>query len=140
VIVAVLFWAALSHRIYNHTLPRRLIEHVFGEDTDEGGALAVRVLLRKLYSIVAFALMGFVIDKALPHTRRPALRAALIVAAFSAAIEVAQKLHHAREGPLSNAIDIGCGALGGWLAVTVAHALARRRGALPRRGTGLPRR
>jgi hypothetical protein len=125
-VIAVLFWAALSHRIYNHTLPRGFIEHVFGEDENEGGALAVRVLLRKLYSIVAFALIGFIVDKALPHTRRPALRAALIVAAFSAAIEVAQKLHHAHEGPLSNAIDIACGALGGWLAVTIAHALARR--------------
>ncbi len=87
----------------------------------------MRVLLRKFYSIVAFALIGFVVDKALPRTRRPALRAALIVAAFSAAIEVAQKLHHAREGPLSNAIDIACGALGGWIAVT-----ATRRWAAPR--------
>lgn len=100
---------------------------MFGEDENEGGALAVRVLLRKFYSIVAFTLIGFIVDKALPHTRRPALRAALIVAAFSAVIEVAQKLHHAPEGPLSNAIDIGCGALGGWLAVTIARALARRR-------------
>ncbi|MDB5070292.1 MAG: hypothetical protein JWM87_1403 [Candidatus Eremiobacteraeota bacterium] len=97
----------------------------------------MRVLLRKLYSIVAFALIGFVIDKALPGTRRPALRAALIVAAFSAAIEIAQKLHGAREGPLSNAIDIACGALGGWLAVTAAHALARRRDASPDRGARL---
>jgi hypothetical protein len=126
-VVAVLFWAALSHRIYNHTLPRALIERVFGEDDSEGSALAVRVLLRKLYSIVAFALIGFVVDKALPRTRRPALRAALIVAGFSAAIEVAQKLHHAHEGLASEAFDVACGALGGWLAVTVSHGLARRR-------------
>jgi hypothetical protein len=84
----------------------------------------VRVLLRKLYSIVAFAIIGFVVDKALPPARRPALRSALIVAAFSAVIEIAQKLRHAPEGPLSNALDIACGAFGGWLAV----AATRRRG------------
>ena len=121
-----LFWAALSHRVYNRTLPAGLIEHVFGEDASEE-AHAISVLLRKLYSIVAFTLIGFVVNKALPHTRRPALRAALIVAAFSAAIEVAQKLHHAREGPLSEAFDIACGALGGWLAVRAAQWWRRRR-------------
>jgi len=125
VIVAVLFWAAVSHRIYSRTLPHGLIERVFGEDAYDG-PFAAATLLRKLYSIVAFTVLGFIVDKALPRARRPALRAALIVAAFSAAIEVAQKLHHAREGPLSNAIDIACGALGGWLAVTAA-AIARRR-------------
>lgn len=104
---------------------------MFGGDENEGDALAVRVLVRKLYSIVAFALIGFVVDKALPPTRRPALRATLIVAAFSAAIEVAQKLRYAPEGPLSNAIDIACGALGGWLAVRIDR-LARRRLHTPR--------
>ncbi|MEA2718918.1 MAG: hypothetical protein QOJ39_782 [Candidatus Eremiobacteraeota bacterium] len=99
---------------------------MFGEDASDE-AYAISVLLRKFYSIVAFTLIGFVVNKALPRTRRPALRAALIVAAFSAAIEVAQKLHHAHEGPLSEAFDIACGALGGWLAVTVAQWWRRRR-------------
>ena len=93
-----------------------LIERVFGEDADEG-PFAVHVLLRKFYSIVAFTIIGYVVDRALPPARRPALRAALIVGAFSACIEVAQKLREAPEGLLSNAIDVGCGALGGWLAV-----------------------
>src|ERR1700676_1467491 len=110
-VVIVLLWAAVSHRVYTQTLPQRLIEHVFGE-SDTAGAM---VALRKLYSVAAFAVLGFVVDRALPATRRPALRAALIVGAVSALIEIAQKLHHAPEGLVSNAIDILCGALGGWL-------------------------
>jgi hypothetical protein len=100
------------------TLPHHLIERVFGESSDEG-PFAVTTLLRKFYSIVAFTLIGFVVHKALPRSRRPALRAALIVAAFSAAIEIAQKLRDGHESLLSNAVDIACGALGGWLAVTL---------------------
>jgi hypothetical protein len=122
----VLFWAALSHRVYRGTLPRGIIEHVFGEDA-YAGPFAPATLLRKLYSILAFTLLGFIVDKALPYTRRPAVRAALIVAAFSAAIEVAQKLNHAHEGLRSEAFDIACGAFGGWLAVTIGRRWRRRR-------------
>ena len=128
----VLFWAALSHRVYYRTLPSHVLYQVFGEEGVQG-PFALRTIFRKMYSIVAFALLGFIVDRALPRTPRPALRAALIVAAFSAVIEVAQKLHHAHEGLLSNAIDIACGALGGWLAVTASHALARRRNGSPYR-------
>jgi hypothetical protein len=88
--------------------------------------MSALVVLRKLYSIAAFTLIGFVVHMALPHARRPALRAALIVAAVSALIEVAQKLHHAHEGLASNAFDVLCGAFGGWLAVTLARAFRRR--------------
>jgi uncharacterized BrkB/YihY/UPF0761 family membrane protein len=117
-----LFWAAISHRVYVRTLPHHLLERVFGETSDEG-PFAITTLLRKVYSIVAFTLIGFVVHKALPRTPRPALRAALIVAAFSAAIEVAQRLRDGHESLLSNTIDIACGALGGWLAVQVDRAL-----------------
>ena len=96
----------------------RLLHQVFGEDGD-AETFAISTLLRKFYSIVAFTLVGFVVDRALPPSRRAAARAAAIVAAFSAVIEVGQKLNGAREGLLSNAIDVGCGALGGWLAVTL---------------------
>jgi hypothetical protein len=119
----VLIWAAVSHRVYTRTLPHRLIEHVFGE----GDSAGVTIALRKLYSIVAFTLLGFVLDRALPATRRPALRAALIVAAVSALIEIAQKLNHAPEGLLSNAVDVVCGALGGWLGVVLGRTIRTRR-------------
>ncbi len=120
-----MFWLALSHRIYRETLPVGLIDRVFGEDAGEG-PFAPQVVLRKLYSIVAFTLIGFVVDRALPRARRPALRAALVVAALSAVIEIAQKARGAHEGLLSNAFDVACGAFGGWLAVTLARALSRR--------------
>jgi hypothetical protein len=124
-VLAILFWAAVSHRVYNRTLPYAVFERLFGEDSD-GEWLPLVVVLRKVYSVAAFTLIGFVVHKALPPARLPALRAALIVAAFSAAIEVAQKLHNAIEGPLSNAVDVLCGAFGGWLAVTIASAFSRR--------------
>ena len=124
VALVALYVAATSHRVYNRTLPHALIEHLFGED--DGEWLSALVVLRKLYSVVAFTLFGFLVHQALPTSRRPALRAALIVAAFSAGIEVAQKLHHAHEGLLSNAFDVACGAFGGWLAVTLARVFSRR--------------
>ena len=101
-----------------------MIEHLFGED--DGERRFALVGLRKLYSIVAFTVVGFVVHKALPPSRRTALRAAVIVAALSALIEVAQKLRHAHEGLASNAFDILCGAFGGWLAVTIVRAIKRR--------------
>jgi len=84
------------------------------------------VVLRKLYGLAAFTLIGLVVHTALPPAHRPAVRAALIVAAFSAFIEIAQKLNHAHEGMLSNVFDVACGAFGGWLAVTLARAFKRR--------------
>jgi hypothetical protein len=114
-VLAALLWAATSHRVYNRTLPFHVLQRVFGED-DAGTAAT---LLRKFNSDVAFTLLGFIVHLALPRTRRPELRAALIVAAFSAVIEVAQKLEGAHEGLLSNAIDVACGALGGWLGAAI---------------------
>ncbi len=124
VVLAFVFWAALSHRVYMRTLPIGVFERIFGESVEEG-PFALHVVLRKVYSIVAFTLLGFVVNLALPRTRRPALRAALVVAAFSLVIEVAQKLRGANEGLLSNAFDVACGALGGWLAVTLARGFSR---------------
>ena len=129
VALAALLWAATSHRVYTRTLPFHVLMRIFGED-DAG---TVATVLRKLYSVVAFALLGFIVDLALPRTRRAKLRAASIVAAFSAVIEVAQKLHGAHEGLLSNATDVACGGLGGWLGAVVARALPAAAAAARRR-------
>ncbi len=118
-----LFWAALSHRVYYRTLPSHVLYQLFGEDAVQG-PFALRTVLRKVYSIVAFTVLGFIVNRALSPTRRPAVRAALIVAAFSAVIEVAQKLGGAQEGLLSNAIDVACGALGGWLGAVLARTVS----------------
>lgn len=123
-------WAATNLSVYNHTSPSGIAERIFGEDAariPHDGWLSLHVILRKVYSIVAFTIVGFVLDKALPPTRRRALRAALLVAAFSAVIEVGQKLHHAPEGLRSNLFDIGCGAFGGWLAIAFQRLAPSRR-------------
>lgn len=112
--------------MYYRTLPSHVLYQMFGEEGVQG-PFALRTIFRKLYSIVAFTVLGFIVHKALPPTPRPALRAALIVAIFSGFIEIAQKLDGATEGLLSNAIDIACGGLGGRLGVAVDRVLRRRR-------------
>jgi len=122
----VLLYAGTSYSVYRHTLPHRLIERIFGEDPDETW-WSPRFYLRKSYSIVAFTLIGAVANLALPPSAWAVLRGALIVAGFSALIEVAQKLHGAPESLLWSTFDVGCGAAGGALGVIVAQALGRFR-------------
>ena len=78
------------------------------------------MLLRKAYSIVAFALVGFTADKALGRSANRPLRAALLVAAYSGAIEVVQFEHGSHEG----------------IAWNVARRSLRRRRRLARRRRG----
>jgi hypothetical protein len=80
-------------------------------------------ILRKLYSVVAFAIVGFFAAPLFRATRR-VLATALAIAAFSTAIEVAQRLTGAHESRLSNAFDIACGALGGLLGALLFNAFA----------------
>lgn len=112
VVAATLFWAAVSNEVYDLTSPPFLSFHV---------------VLRKAYSIAAFALVGFSADNALGPSARASLRGALLVAAYSAAIEVGQALHGTREGIVWNAIDVLCGALGGSLGVVGARFIRSRR-------------
>lgn len=127
-------WAALSHHIYHLTTPNGLAARVFGKDVasvHHPAWLSLHVALRKLYSIVAFTLVGFVVDKALPPVRRRALRSALLVGAFSLLVEIAQRLHHSHESTASQIFDVGCGLLGGWCAIALQPA--RSAAARPRR-------
>ena len=121
-----LLYVGTSYSVYRHTLPHRLITRLFGDDPDETWG-APRFYLRKSYSIVAFTLLGIVTQLALGPSRRAVLRGALIVAAFSALLEIAQKLHGAPEGLGSNAFDVACGAAGGALGVIVVQAFAAHR-------------
>jgi predicted membrane-bound mannosyltransferase len=111
VVAAVLFWAATSNEVYDLTSP---------------SVLSFHVLLRKAYSIAAFALLGFTVDRALRPSTKAALRAALAVAAYSAAIEVVQAARGSHEGVAWNVVDVLCGAAGGWLGV-VARGIRRAR-------------
>jgi hypothetical protein len=113
-VAAALFWAATSNEVYDVTSPPGFSFHI---------------LLRKTYSIAAFALVGFTADKALGPSARAALRGALAVAAYSAAIEVAQAALGSHEGLVWNAVDVLCGAAGGWLGVAARGIKRSRRGA-----------
>ncbi|HZO92209.1 MAG TPA: hypothetical protein VFB22_00440 [Candidatus Baltobacteraceae bacterium] len=105
-VAAVLFWAAISNEVYDLTSPPSLSWHV---------------ALRKAYSIAAFAVVGFTADRALRPSPRAVLRAAALVAAYSAAIEVAQALHGSHEGLIWNGIDVLCGAAGGAIGAAVGR-------------------
>lgn len=110
-VAAVLFWAATSDVVYEATSPV---------------ALSFHVLLRKAYSIAAFALVGFMADKALGSSARPVLRGALLVGLYSAAIEVTQALLGSKEGLVWNSVDTLCGVAGGALGV-LARRITRSR-------------
>jgi hypothetical protein len=105
---------ATSDEVYDLTSPPSLSWHV---------------LLRKGYSIAAFALVGFSFDKALGTTARPIARGAWLVGTYSAAIEIVQAIMGSKEGLGWNAIDITCGAVGGSLGVLAERIRrSRRRG------------
>jgi hypothetical protein len=97
---AVLFAVALSNRAYELTSPSTLPWHV---------------LLRKAYSIGAFAVIGFLIARSRLRGFRGGGSIAALVGLYSAAIEVGQYLTGVREGLLSNAFDVVCGLIGGAL-------------------------
>jgi hypothetical protein len=111
VTAAVLFWAATSDLVYDVTSPP---------------AFSLHVLLRKVYSIAAFALVGFTSDKALGPHARASLRGAVLVALYSAAIEVVQSFH-THEGLAWNTVDVLCGFAGGWLGVVAGRIRRSRR-------------
>lgn len=111
---AALFWTATSNEVYEITSP---------------SVLSFHVLLRKAYSIAAFALVGFTADKALGSSTRGPLRAALLVAAYSGAIEIVQAVRGSHEGLVWNAADVACGAAGGWIGVMLGRIRRARRSA-----------
>ena len=98
---AILFFGlALSSAVYEVTTP-------------EWSSL--RVLVRKLYSIVAFVVLGYMLTKAQSARDRqvPAVRAALLIALYSGAIEIAQVAAGSREGLTSQTADVSLGLAGG---------------------------
>jgi Na+/proline symporter len=112
VVAAALFAVALSNAVYDTTSPAWLGWHV---------------LLRKVYSVAAFAVVGYLLRRALNERGRHAvvLPCILGLTAYSAAIEVGQALVGSHEGLLWNAVDTACGTLGGTLACI--DLIARRR-------------
>lgn len=98
---------ALSNDVYNLASPPALSWHV---------------LIRKLESIVAFALVGASYVWASDASLR---RSALLIALYSGAIEIAQYANHSSEGIGWNAVDVVCGAIGGALGAIIPWVRAR---------------
>src|SRR5579864_8510160 len=87
--------------------------------------LSYYVLLRKFYSIIAFAVLGYPAERARRASGWVAapLLIGLWVAAYSGIIEVLQfYLDPPPEGLLSNAIDVACGFFGGYAGGLAAGA------------------
>lgn len=107
--LAAAFYAlALSHEVYDVTSPPGFSWHV---------------LLRKAYSVVAFATIALCFRADLSargaRSRLASFACVILLAAYSAAIEIGQALHGSREGAAWNAADVACGALGGALGAVV---------------------
>jgi len=125
VAAAALFVVALNNAVYEATSPSWFGWHV---------------VLRKSYSVAAFAAVGYLLRRALTERdqRHEILWSCVLgITAYSAAIEVGQALVGSREGLLWNAVDVACGALGGALACAdlILRRLLRRgpiRGQRPR--------
>ena len=103
VVATVLYVAALSDEFYRLTSPPTLSWHV---------------VLRKAYSVVAFAAVAYLARRAFAEHGRPnaAVSCIVLAALYSALIEVGQWLAGSHEGLAWNAADVVCGALGGVVA------------------------
>jgi hypothetical protein len=124
--VVAFFWLAVRVDVYHVTSPRYLTRALFGPEVWQVAHpawLSLHVWLRKAYSIIAFTIVGFLANRALAATAKPAFRAAAIVGAFSCCIEIFQRQFVAPEPMLESAFDVGCGAFGGWLAVVIDNAI-----------------
>jgi hypothetical protein len=92
--------------------------------------LRMERIVRKIYSVVAFAIVGFFASP-LFVARARLQTSALLVMGFSLAIEIAQHAVGYPESLVSNVFDLACGALGGVLGALawngVAHLVARTR-------------
>ncbi len=79
-------------------------------------------MLRKAYSIGAFALVGALFTWA---SGASITTVVLVVAAYSALIEAGQKIVNGDEPLVWNAVDVACGAAGGWLGSRLMRLRAR---------------
>jgi hypothetical protein len=114
---------ATSNGVYEATSPRHLGQRLFGEEAVSVGrplGVSLHVLLRKAYSIIAFGLLALCLQLALGGRHHAITRNAVVLALYSALIEAGQYDHGVREGLASNAVDVACGAAGGWLGTVAA--------------------
>lgn len=90
-------------------------------------SLSFHVLLRKTYSIGAFALLGFLLGRSRLRRLGTVASIAFAIALYSAAIEVGQYFAGSREGLVSNGLDVLMGFVGGGLGAALARAFPEKR-------------
>jgi hypothetical protein len=101
----VLYWVSTSGLAYELTTPIGMPHHV---------------LLRKIYAVGAFALLGFLLEQSRFEQLRGPLAAGIVVAIFSYAIEIGQiVIDHADETFGQHAFDVASGLVGGALGAFV---------------------
>lgn len=106
------FFLALSDAVYDLTSPP--------------GSL--QFLLRKSYSLGAFAIVGYVFSRASKASERgkSALYVPFAVATYSLVIEIGQAIVGSHEGLVSNGLDIAFGFVGGYVGTVFRERLANR--------------
>ena len=134
------FWSATAYAVYRATSPPHLATLLFCDEAARIGdplGISLHVVLRKLYSVVAFALVCGAWMCALRPSRARLWWASIVLGAvYSAAIEVAQAYEGSTEGLAWNAFDVVCGALGGALAAAALTRFGAQR--TPRRAGRIP--
>lgn len=111
-VAAAFFAISLSPDIERITSP-----HIWG----------LQVVLRKTYSVLAFAVVAFLLARLRRSTIADVFPVALMLALYSVAIEAAQALLGSREGSYWNVVDVLCGFLGGMLGGMLRALLHVRR-------------
>jgi hypothetical protein len=109
VVAVVMLAAAVNNSVYELTSPPSLDYYV---------------VLRKCYSVIAFAAVGYPVARARRAEGASATPLVIggIIAGYSAVIEILQYfMDPPYEGLLSNAFDVFCGLAGGWIAALVAR-------------------
>ena len=94
------FALALSDSVYDVTSPGTLPHHV---------------IIRKLYSLACFALLGLLFGRSLGPTdlTRSIARAGFAIGVYSLLVEVGQRFAGSHESLKWNVVDIALGAIGG---------------------------
>lgn len=111
--------------ITGHFGVREVIGHQFPQIYEHD--LSTERILRKIYSIGAFAIVGFFVSPLFDRGVR--IRAGtLLVMSFSLVIEIAQRFitRVSSESNFSSLFDIACGAVGGALGAVVWNVISAR--------------
>jgi hypothetical protein len=102
----VLYAVSVSGRVYNATSPITMPHHE---------------LLRKTYAVLAFALLGFALERSKVRRIQGVLAAGIVLGIYSYAIELGQIfLKHSNETFAEHAFDVVSGLAGGALGAFIA--------------------